>query len=154
MSSRSAYRTAFGFATVLLFGAAIHCFGQTEQKDQADAIRVGRQAGRFLQQTQDIRPLIRKYAVKDFLNGVVDDHLFNVFAALDEDLLPQLDPKTRDAYYIAVSNLLYLVIIYNCANNPGLKNAYGGEKLVFPPGVEKLMRGKPILSTWLDDSKE
>src|SRR5207248_7074572 len=36
----------------------------------------------------------------------------------------------------------------------GLKNAYGGEKLVFPPGVEKLMRGKPILSTWLDDSKE
>ncbi len=142
-----------GAVVLLLLGSAVHSLSQTEQKDRSDAVRVARQIVRDLQKSQDVSSIIRKYAVKDFLDGAIDDHLFNVFGAVDDSVIPKLDPKTRNDYYVAATNWLYLGIIYS-STQKRKKNAYGGEDLVLPPGIEKLMKGKPILSNWLPESDQ
>ena len=85
------------------------------------------------------------------MKGIVNDSPFSVLAALeDSDLIKKLDRKTQEEFYIAGSNWMYFALIYTCTQKPK-KNDYRGEDLVFPPGVEKLMRGKPMMSNLLPD---
>lgn len=118
MSDRCSCRVSILFVIFVLFVATSHSYGQTEEKDKADGVRTARQVARYLQQTQDINLVLRKYATKNFLDGAPKDHLFNVFSALDEDVLAKLDDKTRDTYYLAASNWFYLGIVYTVTRRP------------------------------------
>lgn len=125
---------------------------QSEEKDKADAVRVAREMSRYLQQIQDLRQVLQKYAVKRFMDGTSDDRLFNVLAGLDEDVLPTLDHNTRNRFYIAASNFIYGAVVYSCcAHEHSPKDA---DDIIFPPKVEKLMRGMPFLSHWLGNNGE
>jgi len=153
MASIKKYYPVLGCCLLLAAATAAQTLAQTEAKDKADAVRIAHQASRYLQQTQDIRLLLRKYAVKNFLNGAVKEPWSNVFGALDEGFLPKLDASTQEDYYVAASNWFYFAIVYTFNHKPKI-SASGGDDVVFPPGVEKLMHGKPVLSTWLSDSDE
>lgn len=123
---------------------------QSEAKDQRDAVLMAKKIARQMQQTQDIKPILKQYASPRFIDVAREEYYFNVFALMDEDLVKKLDPKTAEAYYIAATNWLYLALIYSCSESKGEEDV----DFIFPPDIKKFMVGRPVLTNFLKSEGE
>lgn len=127
---------------------------QTEEKDKADAIREAKKVARFMQVNRDVRPMLRRFAVKGFMKTALDDDLFNAFALLKEDLHRSLDTRTQEAFYVAATNFYYLSLIYNVAKMAESKQKPDGNRFLFPAQIEKIMEDMPIMRFLLPGNEE
>ena len=97
----------------LLILSVVPAISQVTEKDKKDAVVAARQFTRQLQIKQDIRPLIKQFFATDFLANTIWSKDVNFYKITDSKALKDLDESTRNRFYVATTNFLYLGWIYS-----------------------------------------